>query len=449
MLSIKYLFIVLGLITGLLFSCQDDEVLNLKGYPQNTPTFSVEGSNGESNVYLSAIYQKDRKLKVNGEIRRNYTFHILPSPEDVVVSFSPICTNIPKDKIDINITEAIIPAGFSEVSVTVGLKDNDFTFAEENLSKTTYELGVKANIVKGINISGSSFESKVIIDKEAFLIQGAIDGKDNNTASFERTVDGDCILNSQPISYRFKLKLDKPSIYDIKCHMSYEGIDERFLGDIFMEPSEIVIPAGKTESKEIVWSMKDDFVLSTESAGVFDFYLSAVLESQEEHLTIQSDKNKIHLRTSKSVKNIRKLDALDATWVELERNKWKAFGFKNWSWNTEGPKFFDGDSNSFNQYSDGVLRGEFIVDLQSEKNLKGIQLENYFYYSYFYSAKDVRILTSVDNDSWINHGEINDLKVDKYNNIQFVQPVKARYVKFSFLEFYNVALRLAEIRMYE
>lgn len=450
MLSMKNKYIILGLIAGFLCSCQDDEVLNLKSYPQNDPTFSVEGSNGMSNVYLSATYQQDRSLKVNGEIKRTYTFHILPSPEDAVIEFFPIHTNIPEDKVEISTKEVLIPAGFSEATVEVGLKDNDFSFAAENLSEMTYELGVKANVIKGIKTSESSLESKIIINKEAFFIWGSINGEGNNSAFFERIVDGNNIVDSKPITYKFKIKQDKPSAHDIKYRLLYEGIDENFLKDITVTPSDIVIPAGKTESEEVTWSMKDDFVLSTSTAGVFDFYLSLTIESQEEHIAFDPKKEKIYLRTSKSVKNIANQENIDNNWIELDRKQWEASEFKNWSWNTNGANFFDGNNKTYNRYSDRTVRGEFIVDLKSEETLKGIQLENAFSYRYYYGAKNVSILTSADKDSWINHGEIHDLKNGQFNHIQFIAPVKARYVKFSFSNYHNdMGLWLAEIKMYK
>ena len=55
-----------------------------------------------------------------------------PSPEDAVVTFT--CTNIPTDKVELSATK-IYSSGSTEASVTVGLKDDDFSFAATTFRK--------------------------------------------------------------------------------------------------------------------------------------------------------------------------------------------------------------------------------------------------------------------------------------------------------------------------
>ena len=242
LISNKYISLLL--ISGLMFSCQEDESLNLKDFPNNQPSFTIEGSGNSSNMNLEAIYQQDRTLQLNGETRRTYTFAIQPSPEDAVVTFTPICTNIPTDKVELSATKIVIPAGSTEASVTVGLKDDDFSFAATTLPEMTYELGVVANVT-GYKIAEMAYEAKVVIKKEAFTIVTFFDGANDNSATFERTVEGDKILDSAPISYKFKIKFDKVSNHDVKCMLNYEGIPEAYLDDITVSPEEITIPAGQ------------------------------------------------------------------------------------------------------------------------------------------------------------------------------------------------------------
>lgn len=282
LISNKYISLLL--ISGLMFSCQEDESLNLKDFPNNQPSFTIEGSGNSSNMNLEAIYQQDRTLQLNGETRRTYTFAIQPSPEDAVVTFTPICTNIPTDKVELSATKIVIPAGSTEASVTVGLKDDDFSFAATTLPEMTYELGVVANVT-GYKIAEMAYEAKVVIKKEAFTIVTFFDGANDNSATFERTVEGDKILDSAPISYKFKIKFDKVSNHDVKCMLNYEGIPEAYLDDITVSPEEITIPAGQLESEEITWSMSDKFVLSTEDAGVFEFKVKPTFISEEKNLS--------------------------------------------------------------------------------------------------------------------------------------------------------------------
>ena len=176
-------YISLLLVSGLMFSCQDDETLNLRDFPGNQPSFTIDGSENASNVSLEAVYLQDRTLQVNGEIRRTYTFAIQPSPEDALVTFTPICTNIPVEKVDLSATEVVIPAGSAEATVTVGLKEDDFNFAAATLPETVYELGVIANVA-GYKFEQTTYEAKVAIKKEAFMIVASFVGENNNSASF-------------------------------------------------------------------------------------------------------------------------------------------------------------------------------------------------------------------------------------------------------------------------
>ena len=104
--------------------CQDDEVVDLVKYPVNQPTITID----------------------DGPATRTYTFHFAASPEDATVTFDIINTNIPKENIEISATKVVLPAGSTDASVTVALKDEDFNFAASNYDATTYELGVKASV---------------------------------------------------------------------------------------------------------------------------------------------------------------------------------------------------------------------------------------------------------------------------------------------------------------
>ena len=268
-------------------------------------------------------------------------FAIQPSPEDAVVTFTPICTNIPTDKVELSATKIVIPAGSTEASVTVGLKDDDFSFAATTLPEMTYELGVVANVT-GYKIAEMAYEAKVVIKKEAFTIVTFFDGANDNSATFERTVEGDKILDSAPISYKFKIKFDKVSNHDVKCMLNYEGIPEAYLDDITVSPEEITIPAGQLESEEITWSMSDKFVLSTEDAGVFEFKVKPTFISEEKKICqFQKIKGNISLRTSKSVLNIKHaVEGFDDSYKDLDRSGWGSYGFCRFSNRCEWCQYF-------------------------------------------------------------------------------------------------------------
>ena len=104
-----------------------------------------------------------------------YAFDKIIAPTVLLVSDSEmqaktldiINTNIPKENVEISATKVVLPAGSTDASVTVTLKDEDFSFAASNYDATTYELGVKAS-VEGYKIGTEPIESKVVIEKEAY-----------------------------------------------------------------------------------------------------------------------------------------------------------------------------------------------------------------------------------------------------------------------------------------
>ena len=150
---------------GILSSCLDDENLDLKNFPINQPEILVQGSNGDNNVV--ATYLSDGTLKLDAPLTRTYVFRFKASPEDMIVNFEPICSNIPVEKVILSTSEVLLAAGETDAVVTVSLKDDDFNFAASTLEEETYVLGVKAN-VNGFNIGEEPMESKIMIEKEAY-----------------------------------------------------------------------------------------------------------------------------------------------------------------------------------------------------------------------------------------------------------------------------------------
>ena len=126
--------------------CQDDEVVDLVKYPVNQPAITIDDAEGASKATLTAVYKSDGTLELDGPVTRTYTFHFAASPEDATVTFDIINTNIPKENVEISATKVVLPAGSTDASVTVTLKDEDFSFAASNYDATTYELGVKASV---------------------------------------------------------------------------------------------------------------------------------------------------------------------------------------------------------------------------------------------------------------------------------------------------------------
>ena len=257
--------------------CQDDEVVDLVKYPVNQPAITINDAEGASKATLTAVYKSDGTLELNGPVTRTYTFHFAASPEDATVTFDVINTNIPKENVEISDTKVVLPAGSTDASVTVTLKDEDFSFAASNYDAATYELGVKAS-VEGYKIGTESIESKIVIEKEAYIASCSVVGENGNTVSFERAFSQGAIVNTDPISYAFKMKLDKPARKDVKVKLATTGLDEKFMNKITVTPAEITIPAGELESAEITWSITDDFLLTTTEAEFHTLVVAASVD---------------------------------------------------------------------------------------------------------------------------------------------------------------------------
>ena len=58
-------------------------------------------------------------------------------------------------------------------------------------------------------------------------------------------------MNPDPISYTFKVELDKPARKDIRINLTTTGLEDKFMKDITVTPAEIVIPAGELSSEDI------------------------------------------------------------------------------------------------------------------------------------------------------------------------------------------------------
>lgn len=135
-----FLSLALGLFVTFA-GCQDDEVVDLVKYPVNQPVITIDDAEGASKATLTAVYKSDGTLKLDGPVTRTYTFHFAASPEDATVTFDIINTNIPKENVEISDTKVVLPAGSTDASVTVTLKDEDFSFAASNYDAATLRIG--------------------------------------------------------------------------------------------------------------------------------------------------------------------------------------------------------------------------------------------------------------------------------------------------------------------
>lgn len=420
--------------------CQDDEVVDLVKYPVNQPAITINDAEGASKATLTAVYKSDGTLELNGPVTRTYTFHFAASPEDATVTFDVINTNIPKENVEISDTKVVLPAGPTDASVTVTLKDEDFSFAASNYDAATYELGVKAS-VEGYKIGTESIESKIVIEKEAYIASCSVVGENGNTVSFERAFSQGAIVNTDPISYAFKMKLDKPARKDVKVKLATTGLDEKFMNKITVTPAEITIPAGELESAEITWSITDDFLLTTTEAEFHTLVVAASVESEDPVVKVNSKENILTFNVDKVVRNFKYLSAIGSNWVELSKDGWGAEIPSGVSGSAS--YLIDGNGGSYGSdvYSSNPFW--FVIDMKSPQTFLALGMDYY----YTYAAKKVRISTSLDNETWTSQGVLEAPRAGNHY-FEFFSSITARYVKVELLAGFSSYIDVTEVYIY-
>lgn len=108
-----FLLLAVGLLTAL-SGCGEDETPSLATYPDNN--FSLVAEDGEgSEITVNATYNNEGILEFDKPVI--FTFRFNASPEDAIVTFEPI-----GEDVELSDTKLIIPAGYTDASVTLGIK---------------------------------------------------------------------------------------------------------------------------------------------------------------------------------------------------------------------------------------------------------------------------------------------------------------------------------------
>lgn len=446
-MKIYYKPFLLVLALGTLFtlvSCQEDENLNLVTYPVNRPSISIDDTEKASTVELNAIYKNDGTLELDGAVTRTYTFHFDASPKDATITYEILATNIPMENVEISATHATLPAGYTDASVTVTLKNEDFSFAASNFDATTYELGVRASVDGYQVVTEEPLEAKVSIKKAAYTASCFVAGEDGNQVLFERAYNSNGIVNPDPISYTFKVQLDKPARKDVKIKLSTIGLDEQFMNDITVNPAEIVIPAGKISTEDITWTITDDFLLQTAGDESHTLVVAMSAECDDPVVVIDEMRNTLTFNVNKVFRTYGYIPDKVSDWVELSKSGWAV----SLSLSGQNGKILingQGGKNTGDIYSSGNFW--FMVDMQSEKTIRGFGIDYYENSKTASSPRQVTISTSLDNVTWVPQGTL-DTPQSYTHYFQFFVPINARYVKVELSGKYNNYIDLTEIYVY-
>lgn len=416
-------------LAGLNFSCQEDETLNLVKYPENPIQINCEGN---SDVKVTGTYDENGKLIFSTPLQKTWKISLAtPSPEEVSMKVAPVLVNIPQDKIALSTDLLTIPAGFASGDVTIGLKDDDISFIEDNLSAQTYELGLEITDAEGLNLNTESAKGRLVIEKEQYQSHIVMAGNEGNSIQMKRIYLNNDIMGD-PISYSFKLQLDKPAKEDLVINFTTEGISDEFKSSAVFTPSSVTIPVGSKESEEINWTITNDFMKTTAEDENFDIVLKGELGTTN-LATLEGDNATINIHVVKTSSILELVNSI--LQGKLDRSNWSVELGDGWS--GDGLNLIDNDSYyssvSFPEVENNV--GEIVLDMKNVYNLVGIKtsfLYKYDWYTgrtFFYSPVKTEIQVSVDKVQWISLGTLEaDGNYSHY--IRFMVPTQARYVKY-------------------
>lgn len=439
--------IFLTLIASLIFlfvSCQDDENLNLRTYDENKPLISIEGADKGENIVVKAFYNKEGVLQLSDKISRMFSVDFKASPEDIEVYYDIYSKNIPSDLISIDKKKDLIPAGHTQSSVIITLKNEDFSFAQTNLDKEDYELGI-ISYAKGSKMTKDSVISKVVIEKEAFLLNCKIVGEEDSQTEFERAFSNGEIVNKEPMQFSFRVQVDKPALENTIVKLSMSGIDEAFKHTITM-PKEIVIAKGKTASDIVSWSITDEFLLKTE--GAEEHVLKLSTDSDNPLVAKPGEDTSLEIKVHKVLRNIFFREDINPNWLSIPKTGWNIELFFESYYDKN--ILIDGNGGP---YSQSIYKMDndfsFVIDMSKIQTIKGVGIDYTDGWGATPCTKKIKISTSLDNKNWTAQGDLSDLPQTTNHYVEFYGPVEARYVKFELLE-HNVGyIEVTEAYIYK
>ncbi|WP_300797235.1 DUF4989 domain-containing protein [uncultured Alistipes sp.] len=415
--------LVLG--SGMLAGCREEEELNLAGYPQVPVGVAVADAENAAAVTVKGSYEAGTgALVLDGTLNRTYTVALAtPSPKDATLRVEAFSKNIPEDRIAISETELFIPAGAISASVTVSLVDDDMTFMAEEEGAQTYELGLRLVDIEGSKLEMGQTEAKVVVEKEAYVATASVVGVDGGTtASFKRGyIDGE-FASEDPISYEYKVVLDKPALRDLTFAGLSSGVPEENADDERFTPQTVTVRAGELESDPIAWTITDDFLGANNDPASFEILLTMVPEGEDASV-VMSEQTGCTITVTKVFDRMTFVDAVDPSWTEFDTTGWTIDPA------SIGNVLFDNNTNTY------IVDRTFVIDMQSEKSIAGFKMTAVYNYN-GYLPTLFKISVSDDGESWVSWGEMNRYTAPTSTAlyIALVKSSSARYIKFEALQ---------------
>lgn len=411
---------------SMLTGCREDEDLNLAGYPEVPLGITIEGTEGANEATVHVSYAAvTGLLQASEPLTRTYVFMLAtPSPEDAIFHVEPIIENIPEDRVSISETELLIPAGSISTSVTVSLLDEDLSFMDGEYSAKTYELGVRLVAADGSRLDLTQSEARLKIEKEAYVSVASVQGVDGSTtAEFSRAYIEGHIINTDPISYEYRVVLDKPALHDMTFTVSSTGAPENS-GESF-STTQLTVDAGNLESTSTIWSLTDDFLEVDDQPLECVVSLTASPAGGDTAVAMSEEQSACAVSVLKVFDRMNFLTGPDPSWVEFDYSTWTVTPA------SIGNNLFD--NNTYTYTTDD----SFVIDMQEVRTVYGISLQGAYDYV-GYVPRFYRVSGSVDGDVWSSWGEMDrfEAPTDSYTPlyIKLVQSADVRYLKFEVVE---------------
>lgn len=418
--------LVLG--SGMLAGCREEEELDLAGYPEVPVGITIEGTESANEATVNVTYAPvTGALQADAPMSRTYVFTLAtPSPKDATFQVEPIIVDIPTDRVSISETELHIPAGSISASVTVSLLDEDLSFMDGEYAAKTYELGVRLIAADGSRLDLTQSEARLKIEKEAYVSVASVQGVDGSTsAEFRRAYIEGGIINTDPISYEYRVVLDKPALHDLTFTVSSTGAPENS-GERF-SASQLTVTAGKLESTSTVWSLTDDFLEVDDQPFECMVQLTVAPAGDETAAVMSEEQGSCAIAVLKVFDRMTFLSALDPSWVEFDYSTWTVDPA------SIGNKLFDNNTMTY------IDDESFVIDMQEVKTVYGLSFQGASDYV-GYVPRIYRVSGSVDGVDWSSWGEMDryDAPTGSYTPlyIALVLPADVRYLKFEVVEAY-------------
>lgn len=405
--------------SAVLAGCGDDEELNLPGYPETPVGIVIADAENAPTVTVKGTYEAGTgALKLDGELTRTYVFSLsTPSPEDATFHVEMFSSNLPEDRLEISATELKVPAGAISAEVTVGLTDDDMSFMENERGPMNYELGVRLTGVEGSKVTMPQTEAKVIVEKEAYIMNAAVVGTDGgNTAVFKRSCLDGQIVSEEPIAYEFKVMLDKPALRDLTFRAVSTGTPENYK-ECEAFSGNLTIAAGETESETVTWTLADDFLEGNDDPATYEIVLSVSAQGDAADVTLAEGSDACAITVTKVFDHLEFLSELDTSWTKFDTTEWTTDPSSAYN------SIMDNNIYTYYNYS-------FVIDMKETKSVVGFGITGYGNYS-FYLPDVYSISTSEDGQLWAPQGELNrDNAPSATHILKLIRTVDARYIKF-------------------